>query len=95
MFLPPRRPGGAAGDQQSLICAGAGFGRRRGLQIHVYIIGDEEIEMAVLVVIDPSAAGVPADFGPWLQQAGFLGHVGEGAVTVIAIKHVLTVVSDE
>ena len=64
-----RRP---AGDQDSLVSAGAILGQGRGLQIEVDVVGDEEIEMAVAVVVDEGAAGVPANLRPGLDQAGLL-----------------------
>src|SRR5271169_422926 len=51
--------------------------------------------MAVFVVVDPGAAGVPACFGARLEEAGTLGDVGEGAVAVVVIENVLAVVGDE
>ena len=65
--LAAAQAGRSAGDQQALVGAGAGFGRRGGLQIEIDIVGDEEIEMAVAIVIHKSAAGVPADFGAGLR----------------------------
>ena len=52
--------GRTAGDEHTLVETGAGFGERRGLGVEVDVIGDEEIEMAVAVVVDKGAAGVPA-----------------------------------
>ena len=49
--------------------------------------------MAVFVVVEKSAAGVPAQ--AILQQAGLFGDVGEGAVAVVAEQRVLAVVADE
>ena len=43
-----------------LIQARAGFRQRRGLRVEVDVVGDEEVELAVLVVIDKRAAGIPA-----------------------------------
>src|SRR5580658_8668387 len=51
--------------------------------------------VAVFVVVDPGAAGVPARFGAGLQEAGAFGDVGEGAVAVVVIENVLAVVGDE
>ena len=52
--------GRAARDHQSFIETRAGFGRGHGLEVEVDVVGDEEIEMAVAVVIDEGAAGIPA-----------------------------------
>ncbi len=50
----------AAGNHDALVEAGAGFGNRRGGQVHIDVISDEEIEFAVAIVIDEGTAGVPA-----------------------------------
>ena len=39
--------------------AGARFGQRRRLRIEIDVIGDEQVEVAVAVVVDKGAAGVP------------------------------------
>jgi hypothetical protein len=44
------------------------------------VIGDDEIELAVFVVVHPGGAG--AEFF-LTEEAGFLGDVGEGAVAVV------------
>jgi hypothetical protein len=67
----------------------------RGLQIEVDIVGDEQIEMAVAIVVDKSAAGVPADLRPGLNQSAPARHVGKGAVAVVAVERVLAVVGDK
>src|SRR6202034_1051210 len=51
--------------------------------------------MTVLVVIDPRAASVPANFGAGLRKAGLFSDVGKCAVAVVARERVLAVVSDE
>src|ERR1700733_14966643 len=48
--------------------------------------------MAVTVVVDEGAAGVPACLGTGLDKARLLGDVGKGTVTVVLIKCVLAVV---
>ena len=68
-----------------------GFGS--GGQIDFKIVGDEKIEMAVAVVIHKSAAGAVARFG--VHQSGLGGHIGEGAVAVIAVEPILSVVGEE
>ncbi len=52
--------GRAAGDLHAFVGAAGGFGQRGGLDVEVDVVGDEEIEVAVLVVVEEGAAGVPA-----------------------------------
>src|ERR1043166_1528524 len=67
------------------------FRNRHGLRIEVDVVGDKEIELAVLVVIEEGTAGVPA-FQPLrreacgLRDAGLLRDVRELAVAVVAIQ---------
>ena len=58
----------------------------------LYIISDDEVEAAVLIVVDPSSAA--AEFLR-TEQACFLRNVREGAVTVVVKQVVLTVGGDE
>ncbi len=53
--------GRAAGDLDALVGAAGGLGERRGLDVEVDVVGDEEVEMAVAVVVEEGAAGVPAE----------------------------------
>src|SRR2546423_11885958 len=55
--------------------AGGGEALLVALNGEVEIVGDEEIEAAVAVVVDPGGAGAPAG----VVHAGFGGDVGEGA----------------
>ena len=52
----------AAGNHHAFVEARAGFGHRRGRQIEIDVVGDEQIEVAVAIVIDEGASGVPARF---------------------------------
>src|SRR5580692_5630959 len=45
---------------------------------------DEEVEAAVVVIIEPDSAAAPAGS----CHAGFGGYVGEGAVAIIAIERI-------
>ena len=51
---------------------------------------DEQVEAAVVVVVEPDGAGGPAGSG----DAGFLGHVGERAVAVVVIEDAAAVLRD-
>ena len=85
--------GRAAGHLDAFVGAAGGFGSGRGLEVEVDVVGDEEVEVAVPVVVEKCAAGVPARVR--LKKACLLGHVGEGAVAVVAEEGVLAVVADE
>ena len=58
--LAALQPGRPAGHHQSLVQAVAGFRQRRGLGVEVDVVGDEQVEVAVAIVVDKRAAGVPA-----------------------------------
>ena len=53
--------GRAASHGDALVSAVGFFRSGRGLEVEVDVIADEEIEMAVLVVVEEGAAGVPAE----------------------------------
>jgi hypothetical protein len=91
--LSSLEPGRAAGYLNAFIGAAGGFGKRGGLDIEVDVVGDEEVEVAVTVVVKEGAAGVPASFG--LEKAGLTGDIGEGAIAVVAVEDVLAVVGDK
>ena len=54
------------------------------------VAGDEEVELAVAVVVSPGSTGGPVAEG----YAGFGGDVGEGAVVVVMVEAVLAEVGD-
>ncbi len=54
--------GRSAGNHDGLVETRARFRHRRGLEIHVNVVGDEEVELAVAIVVDEGAAGAPAVF---------------------------------
>ena len=91
--MPPSRPGGPQATCDALVGAVGVFGQRGGLEVEVDVVADEEVEVAVLVVVEEGAAGVPAQ--AVLEEAGLFGDVGEGAVAVVAVEGVLAVVADE
>jgi len=88
-----KQAGRAAGDHDAFVKAGAGFGDGRGFQIEINIIGDEEIKMAVAIVIHEGAAGVPALASA--GDAGFFADVGESAVAVVVVENIFAEVGDE
>ncbi len=68
-------------------------GLGRGGQVDFEIVGDEEVEQSVAVVIHEGASA--AEAGPGMKQTCFLSHVGEGAIAVVAIEAILAVVGEE
>ena len=73
--LAARQSRRTARHLQALVAAQAGLRRRRRRQIEIDVVGDEEIEPAVAVVVEERAAGAPARRA--LRQAGRCGHVVE------------------
>ena len=65
--------------------------RRRGRQIEIHIIGHNQIEAAIAIVVDECAARAPRLARS--RDAGFLGDFGEHAVLIV-VKTVLAVVGD-
>ena len=63
------------------------------LRVELHIVGDEQVKMAVAVVVEKAAAGAEADL--CVQQACLPGYVGEGAVAVVSVKLVPAVVGAE
>ena len=85
--------GRPAGDHHGLVKARARFRHRSGREVDIDIVGDEEVELAVAIVIDERAASVPAFAVS--GDAGLLADVGEGAVAVVVIENVFAEVADE
>ena len=94
LHVAGRQAARAAVDRDALPSAVAALARLgEPLQRRVEIGGDEEIEAAVAIVVDPGAAGAVAHGG--LREPGLRGHVGEGAVAVVVVQHVVPVGGDE
>ncbi len=68
-------------------------GLDRLIEIEDQVVRDEQIQMAVAVVIDPGAAGSKMSAGA--KQARFFGDVGEGSVAVIVKKNILAPAGDK
>ena len=84
----------AARHRNLVVAAVGGLARARRLRrIEVHVVGDEQIEMPVAVVVEKAAAGAPARAGA--GDASLLGDVGERAVAVVVIEHVAAPVRDE
>src|ERR1700716_1424248 len=54
------------------------------------VVGNEQVQPAVTVVIHPRGAGRPQASVPRVAmvQPGFLRHIGEGAVVVVVIQNI-------
>ena len=61
--LPAGQSWRPAGHGQALVAAQPGFRDRRRRQVEIDVIGGEEIELAVAVVVEEGAAGAPAHAG--------------------------------
>src|SRR5207302_5948548 len=85
----PRR---SAGDHDSLVEARSRFRDRGGSQIETDVVGDEQVEMAVAVIVQKCATGSPACFLP--DYPGFFADVSKSSITVIVVKHIPAVVGD-
>ena len=57
--------------------------------VELHKAADEEIETAIVVVVEPDGAGTPPG-----QHTRFLGDVGKRAVAVVVIENVATVRGD-
>jgi len=62
-------------------------------EVDIDVVGDEQVQQPVAVVVEKSAAGSEAR--GVVEEAGLGRDVGEGAVSVVAVELVLSVVGDE
>ncbi len=62
-------------------------------RVEIHVVRDEQIEVAVAVVVQKTAARTPAVFRS--SDAGLLGHIGERAVAVVVVEDVAAKVGDE
>lgn len=58
------------------------------------VIGDYEVEQAIVVVVEPGSAYAERVRG-FVVDAGLLGHVSKSAIAVVVVKRVLAGVGDE
>ena len=89
-----RKTSGAAVDRDAFpiaVDARARFGHL--LKIELKIIGNEEVQIAVAVVIQKGASRTPAHFRT--SQSSFLRDVFESTVSLVAVEAVLAIVGAE
>ena len=79
----------AAHDWNAFPLTGGGFvGRGRLCGIKLDVIADEKVEMAVAIIVEECAACAPAHM--LVIDAGLASDIGEGAVTVVVKKDVVS-----
>jgi len=66
---------------------------RDALGIEIEVMGDEQIEMAVAVVIDERTTRSPSTLP--VEESCVLGDIAEGPVAIIVIQDILSPVRDE
>ena len=89
-----RKAARSTGHWQVAIPAIGVFARFRGTRkIKLEVIGDEQIQMAVVIIVQERAAGVVPH--PILCQAGLGRDVLEAAPSPVAIQHVRAPVGDK
>src|SRR5262249_16475 len=77
----------------TFVQARPGFRNRRRGKIHINVVGDEKIEVAVAIVVDKRAARIPALGAS--AYAGFLCDLRECAISIVLIENVLPKIHDE
>src|SRR5437667_2350889 len=88
--IQPRRP---ARDHHTFIKTWSRLWNRSRSQVEIDVVGDEEIEFAVTIVVDESAASVPALAVS--AHARFVSYIRERAIPIVVIKNVLAKVACE
>ena len=58
-----------------------------------HIVADKQVEMAVAIIVQEGSSSVPALFG--LQEARFACGIGESAVSIVVVKDIPAVISNE
>src|SRR5438132_12306961 len=85
-----RRP---TGDHYTFIKTRSRLRNRSSGQVEIDVVGDEEIEFAVAIVVDKCTAGVPAL--AVTAHARFISYIRERAITIVLLKYVLAESTDE
>ena len=89
MFVSAGRPARAAHDGNALPLASVRAVRgRNGCRIQLEVVANEEIEVAVPVVIEKRTTGAPANLR--LAQPGLMRDIGKRAISVVTKKNVVS-----
>src|SRR6185437_5166242 len=67
---------------------------RASRYVKVYVVGHEQVEAPVTVVVDEAAARIPARMA-FLRETGFRSDFSKSAVAIVVIKDNLTPISDD
>ena len=94
--MPPgRKPARAAIHRNAFPIAGRVLAGRGGMfERKSDVVGNEEVEMPVAVVVQECAASAPS-CRTRLQKSGCFGDIGERAITIVAVQAVLSEVGAE
>src|SRR5207253_1784941 len=68
-------------------------GLRKLIESGIEVVCDEEIEMAVAIVVEPRTSR--AITGGIAMEARLFGHIRKGPVAIVSVEYVLAVVGDE
>ncbi len=83
-----RHPPRSALDGNALpVAVGVRPGDGRVLEREAHVVGDEQVQVAIPVVVQEAASGSPARLG--VQEPRRLRHVREGSVAVVPVEGVL------
>ncbi len=75
----------SAGDREPAILTKRSLAEwRQVIEIEIHVVGDVEIEIAIVVVVAEGSAGSPASR---IADASLGGHIGEGPVAIVVIQH--------
>src|SRR5207248_6000375 len=77
-----------ASNSQALVETRSGFGHRRRRQIQIDVVGNEQVKIAVAIVIHKGATCSPTR--GLSGDSGFVTDIRKRAVSIILIEHILT-----
>jgi hypothetical protein len=62
--------------------------------MQVDIVSDVEVQISIAIIVKKSASRPPTGVA-FIGQSCLLGDIGEGAIAIVTIKNILTIISDE